>query len=113
MPTPPPAGGRVITVGDIHGCSAALGTLLGAIRLGPDDLVIPLGDIIDYGPDSRRVLEQLKALRDRTRLVLLTGNHEEMLFGVLDCGRGPEGWTRRRRDAGVLRGRSPPRSAAR
>lgn len=99
MPTPPPADGRVIAVGDVHGCSAALGALLDAIRPGPDDLVIPLGDVIDYGPDIRGVLEQLKALQDRTRLVLLTGNHEEMLFGVLDRGRDPEGWTRHGGDA--------------
>ncbi len=99
MTTLPPAGGRVIAVGDIHGCSAALGTLLEAIWPGPDDLVIPLGDVIDYGPDSRGVLAQLKALRDRTQLVLLTGNHEELLFNVLDHDRDLEGWTRHGGDA--------------
>ena len=57
--------GRVIAIGDIHGCSTALATLLDAIQPGPRDIVIPLGDVIDYGPDSRGVLEQLKALRDQ------------------------------------------------
>lgn len=92
MHRPPPA--RVIAVGDIHGCSAALAALLDAVRPGPDDLVIPLGDVIDYGPDTRGVIDQLKALRGRTNLTLLTGNHEELLFGVLDRGRDPDTWTR-------------------
>lgn len=78
------ANGRVIAIGDIHGCSTALAALLEAVRPVEGDVVIPLGDVIDYRPDSRGVLEQLKALRDRTRLLLLTGNHEEMLFKVLD-----------------------------
>jgi serine/threonine protein phosphatase 1 len=94
MTRSPPLTGRVTAIGDIHGCSTALGTLLGAIQPGPADVVIPLGDVIDYGPDSRGVLEHLKGLRDRSQLVLLTGNHEEMLFNVLDQQWDPESWTR-------------------
>jgi serine/threonine protein phosphatase 1 len=85
---------RTIAIGDIHGCSTALAALIDAIRPGPSDLLIPLGDVIDYGPDSRGVIGQLKALRGRTNLTLLTGNHEEMLFAVLDQDRDPESWTR-------------------
>ena len=50
-----PVAGRVIAVGDVHGCAAALTTLLDAIRPGPNDLVIAIGDVIDYGPDTRGV----------------------------------------------------------
>lgn len=92
MPTP--ASNRVIAIGDIHGCSVALAALVEAIQLGPDDVVIPLGDVVDYGRDSRGVIGQLKALRERTNLILLTGNHEEMLFSVLDHNRDLESWTR-------------------
>ena len=56
--------------------------------------MISLGDIVDYGPNSRGVIEHLKALRERTNLILLTGNHEEMLFAVLDQNRDLESWTR-------------------
>jgi len=84
---------RIIAIGDIHGCSIALATVLEAIKPGPNDQVICLGDVIDYGPDSRGVLNQLKALHERTRLILLTSNHEEMLFGVLDQGRELASWT--------------------
>jgi serine/threonine protein phosphatase 1 len=94
MSSPHEPTGRVIAIGDIHGCATALATLLDAIYPGSDDVVIPLGDVIDYGPDSRGVLEQLEALRDRTQVILLTGNHEEMLFNVLDRQWDPESWTR-------------------
>ncbi len=74
---------RTIAIGDIHGCSAALDALVEAIRPGPDDYVVTLGDYINRGPDSRGVIERLIALKDRCRLVPLLGNHEEMLFEAL------------------------------
>jgi len=43
--------GRTIAIGDIHGCSLALKALVDAIDPGPDDLLVPLGDYIDRGPD--------------------------------------------------------------
>jgi serine/threonine protein phosphatase 1 len=73
---------RTIAVGDIHGCSAALAALLDAVRLGPADTVVALGDYIDRGPDSRGVLERLLALEGRCRLVPLLGNHEELLIAA-------------------------------
>lgn len=86
--------GRTIAVGDIHGCSLALRGLLAAIGPRPGDLVIPLGDYIDHGPDSRGVIDQLLALTHRCRVVPLLGNHEQMLLGVL-VGRPPFGWLER------------------
>jgi serine/threonine protein phosphatase 1 len=85
--------GRVIAIGDIHGCSTALATLIEAIGPTSEDRVIPLGDVIDYGPDSRGVIRRLRALHDRTQLTLLTGNHEELLFSVLDRQWDLESWT--------------------
>jgi serine/threonine protein phosphatase 1 len=73
---------RTIAVGDIHSCSAALVALLDAVRPGPEDTVVTLGDYIDRGPDSRGVLEQLVALAERCRLVPLLGNHEELLVAA-------------------------------
>src|SRR5690242_13927111 len=74
--------GRVIAIGDIHGCSAALAALLEAIRPGSEDTLIPLGDYIDRGPDSRGVINLLIDLAGRCRLVPLLGNHEEMLVAA-------------------------------
>lgn len=74
--------GREIATGDIHGASASLALLLLKISPQPTDHIILLGDLIDYGPDSRGVLEQLMALSARTRVTLILGNHEERF---LDC----------------------------
>lgn len=71
---------RHFAIGDIHGCRTALETLLANVPLGPDDVLVALGDFIDRGPDSRGVLELLIELHDRGRLVPLLGNHEEMLL---------------------------------
>lgn len=76
IPAPMP---RTIAIGDIHGCSRALAGLIEAIEPRPEDRLIPLGDYIDGGPDSRGVIDQLIALTQRCQLIPLLGNHEEML----------------------------------
>ena len=73
--------GRIITIGDVHGCSVALRTLIEAIQPTPLDTLVFLGDYIDRGPDSRGVIEQVIALGERCQVVPLLGNHEEMLLG--------------------------------
>lgn len=78
---------RVLAIGDVHGCSRALATLLAAIDPRPEDLVVTLGDYVDRGPDSKGVLEQLIALRERTTLVPLIGNHDQMMLEARE-GRG-------------------------
>src|SRR5262249_47793301 len=75
--------GRTIAIGDIHGCPDALAALLDAVAPGREDTVVTLGDYIDRGPDSRRVLDRLIALAGRCRLVPLLGNHEEALLSAL------------------------------
>lgn len=75
---------RVIAIGDVHGCSRALRCLLDAIRPTEDDLLIPLGDYIDRGPDSRGVVQTWIDLIDRCQVMPLLGNHEQMLLEA--CG---------------------------
>lgn len=74
---------RLFAIGDVHGCSTALKTLIETIAPGPDDTLVFLGDVIDYGPDTRGVIEQLIELSNRCRVILIQGNHEEMLFKAL------------------------------
>lgn len=76
--------GRLFAIGDIHGCSTALRTLIDTIDPRPEDTVVTLGDYVDWGPDSRGVLELLIALSRRCHLIPLLGNHEEMLLAALD-----------------------------
>ncbi len=71
---------RTIAIGDIHGCSLALDALLDAIQPEAEDTIIPLGDFVDRGFDSRSVLDRLIALEAQCRLVPILGNHDEMLL---------------------------------
>jgi len=71
---------RVLAIGDIHGCSKALDTILAAVQLRPDDQIITLGDYIDRGPDSMGVIERLLALRRLNQVTCLRGNHEQMML---------------------------------
>ena len=83
----------MIAVGDIHGCATSFATLIDAIQPKATDTIVSLGDVIDYGPDSKGVVEQLLALRERTNLVFVRGNHEEMLLAVLEGTGSLESWT--------------------
>ena len=84
---------RTVVIGDIHGCWHALRTLIEVIEPQRDELVIPLGDVVDRGSDTRGVLDVLLELRGQCILKPLMGNHEEMMLAVLD-GKSPNGWVR-------------------
>jgi len=84
--------GRTIAIGDIHGCSIALGALLDAVCPNPEDTVVALGDFIDRGPDSRNVLDRLIDLADHCQLIPLLGNHEEMLLACLSDPAALRSW---------------------
>jgi serine/threonine protein phosphatase 1 len=75
---------RLFAIGDIHGCSTSLRTLIEAIDPRLEDNVVVLGDFIDCGPDTKGVVEQLIVLSSRCRLISLLGNHEEMLLNALE-----------------------------
>ena len=75
---------RLIAIGDIHGCLAALRTILDAIAPGSDDTIVTLGDYIDRGPDSRGTIDSLIHLQSSCRLVPLLGNHDVMLIDILN-----------------------------
>ena len=75
---------RTIAIGDIHGCDLALESLLNAIGPTADDTIVPLGDYVDRGPNSRRVLDLLTSLVNHCRVVPLLGNHELMMLDSLD-----------------------------
>jgi len=83
---------RVIAIGDIHGCAAALRTVIEAIRPTSEDILIPLGDCVDRGSSSRQVIEELLSLRKTCQLIPLMGNHEEMMLNFLDGKPQPDNW---------------------
>lgn len=87
--------GRFFVIGDIHGCARELDTLLAALRLDAGDTIAFVGDYIDRGPESRRVVDILLALRQQDDLesIFLRGNHEDMCLSYIGRGgRWGESW---------------------
>jgi len=93
-PPPPaprgPAGARAYAIGDVHGRLDLLDKMLEMIeadiaaRPRRRNFIILLGDLIDRGPDSARVVERLRTYRpDGVRMVFLAGNHEEVLLRIV------------------------------
>ena len=69
-------------IGDVHGKAGMLEDLLKTWD-GQTQLLF-LGDLIDRGEDSRRVLEMVKDLVDNQGAICLSGNHEYMFLTWLD-----------------------------
>lgn len=85
-PTAPDASGRLLAIGDIHGCIRPLEAVLDTLRLTEQDTLVLLGDCVNRGPATRQVLDALIALQSETKLVTILGNHEEeMLAAKSDC----------------------------
>lgn len=74
--------GRVIAIGDIHGCARAFDTLLRQIRPKQADTIITLGDYVDRGPESAQVLDIMNVLIADCKLIPLIGNHEIMMLNA-------------------------------
>ena len=53
----PPAGARLIVVGDIHGCYDELVELLARIAPADRDVVVSAGDVVRKGPAAARCLD--------------------------------------------------------
>jgi len=71
--------GNTFIIGDIHGCANELDLLLSKLNPQEGDSVIFVGDLIDKGPESARVVSMVRELSesDKFDVVLVEGNHEE------------------------------------
>ena len=67
---------RTIAIGDIHGCADEFEQLLDALDITEKDRVIQVGDLINRGPHSGRVLE----LARKYGIEAILGNHEHRLL---------------------------------
>jgi serine/threonine protein phosphatase 1 len=64
--------GRLFAVGDIHGCHTEFAELLSRLALEKTDRLVLLGDLINRGPDSSKVIDLARA----HGAISLLGNHE-------------------------------------
>ena len=68
-------------IGDLQGCASALDQLLAEIDFSPSrDQIVALGDLVNRGPASLRVLERLASLGAAATCLL--GNHDLHLLAV-------------------------------
>jgi len=75
-------------IGDVQGCCDALERLLAEIGFSPSrDRIVVLGDLVNRGPQSLRVLQRLRALDDAATCLL--GNHDLHLLAVAQGARAP------------------------
>ncbi|MFO1452384.1 MAG: metallophosphoesterase [Opitutaceae bacterium] len=68
--------GRLIAIGDIHGCHTEFAELLERVEPTKDDQLVLLGDLVNRGPDSLKVIDLAK----QHRAISLLGNHELRLL---------------------------------
>ncbi|HXQ79686.1 MAG TPA: metallophosphoesterase [Opitutaceae bacterium] len=74
--------GRLIAVGDIHGCHVEFAEMLGQLELKGGDRLVLLGDLVNRGPDSTKVIELARAAGS----ISLLGNHELRLLKFRKTG---------------------------
>jgi serine/threonine protein phosphatase 1 len=84
-----PADTRIYAIGDIHGCADLVSEVMARIdddiRRRPiaHTVEVYLGDYVDRGPHSSRVLDLLAFRLVANRAVCLRGNHEAVMEGFL------------------------------
>jgi serine/threonine protein phosphatase 1 len=85
-PAAPPPTGRLIIIGDIHGCADELEALLNRLSPRQTDTLVAVGDLVNRGPDSARVLQIVR----RTGMRSVVGNHERRLLKAYRKARAAE-----------------------
>jgi serine/threonine protein phosphatase 1 len=99
-----PNGTRVYAIGDVHGRLDLLGEIFSRIDAdlkadpAPRVLQVLLGDYVDRGPSSRKVIDLLISRGRAHEMHCLKGNHEVLLLRFLE---NPETFTTWKRVGGV------------
>lgn len=74
--------GRYIFIGDVHGCIWELERLIDHLKPTDEDTVVFVGDLVNRGPESHRVVEFARELG----ALSVIGNHEARLVAYHDHG---------------------------
>lgn len=79
---------KIFAVGDVQGCHQQLQSLIK--KLPKNSKIICVGDLVNRGPDSLKVLRTLKSLQEAGQAECILGNHDLHLL-ARDAGiRGPK-----------------------
>lgn len=77
--------GRRLAVSDIHGCSKTFKALIRQIALKKKDQLFIVGDAINRGPSSEKVLDLIIDLKkEGFQLFYIRGNHEQIVIDALE-----------------------------
>jgi serine/threonine protein phosphatase 1 len=79
---------KIFAIGDIHGCHDKLVALLKRLPFDKtNDTLIFLGDYLNRGKESRKVIDTLVELKKECRnTIFLRGNHEQELLSYSETG---------------------------
>ena len=69
---------KTFTIGDVHGCFDAMLTVIRLAGVSNEDRVVWLGDFVNRGPDSAKVIQHIRLLPTEMN-IFLRGNHEIMM----------------------------------
>ena len=85
---------RIFIIGDIHGCSRTFKSLLfNTLKVTKSDDIYLLGDYIDRGPSSKKVINRiLKMQKQGYQLFPIKGNHELLLINSADYVQNHIAW---------------------
>lgn len=72
---------EILLISDLHGNKEALDVILNSVK---HDLILCMGDLVDYGPDPLAVIDWI---RDNN-IPAVRGNHDNAVASHVDCGCG-------------------------
>jgi serine/threonine protein phosphatase 1 len=75
---------RLLAISDIHGCYDEFISLLDEVKYNPKkDQLILLGDYVDRGKDSKKVIEKVKHMVENEGAIAIRGNHDDWFLCFL------------------------------
>ncbi len=84
-----PTDGRRFAISDVHGCYYTFKALIEQLRLDKSDQVFLVGDMVNRGPYSDKVLDHIIHLQQEGfQLYLIRGNHEQAILNTVKKSSG-------------------------